>query len=979
MALADYPYCTTDDAAERAQLEAHIESWLSQQGFEFSDVLVTDLGRQGTLVEIKKTNFNLTGAVIGCEMTLSVRWDFPTLTEIFIDGSLVNLSGYPYCDLIDSPSERTRLINDFTAWLNTNGYYYQDVQIIDRGAVVILTVTQTNLVFDSGRTRNCCTPAECSTGMKEIDASVTNSICSYRIESTLDEIVPCTPTIVDNDNKGETIDNTGSNVIYEVLKSDGSTEWAYKQNLPLIQGDYRLGTRVFVTSPQMKLKVLQTDSTIVEMTADEFITAANTNPGPHPIEPGDGEPTSAECQFDSLGCTPLQIEEQQESISDIMAAMCNTPIESLTFPLTISLVRLCDGSTTYIVGDQFVNQIEGPHVVVDTLILNNPDDVINVLIVKKERLFAMSFSYEPNGNIKKMRWKITNNTVKYYDTNYDPLNRILNANYGQEYLSEVNGNTFITIDPNDAYRAFNFSYDPVGNLQSLSRYGMVPDGNCYSIQLIDQLTYTLDASKHQVTKIADGAPAAYKQYGFKPGDVRSGDHYDYDDNGNLISDEHKELDISYNFLNLPKQITGSGTVDLTYDALGRKWKKVGTTGTFEYVGGLVYKDGKVEAYYDPDGRVVANYINGGATLDGFRAEYWHKDHLGNTRLAFSDVDRNGYITYEDDPDTPNNEMEIFQENHYYPFGMNQDGPWYQTVTPENRYQYNGKELNTDLDLNWHDYGARWYDASIGRWNAVDPLAEDYFSNTGYSYVVNNPFIFIDPDGAKIDVSSLLNSDEESDNNLDGLFTLVNLIDDLSSITGLNIEYREGLLVIGRSQSSTDGKSYSSKARDYLQKLIDDPAIIKVKLSKNSTRAERNGTVYLDNDQIFAKKEAIRETDEDPMTVGFGMTFLHETLHTNIGASIIGFPRSYQSHGTDGSAQDQPGKLVEKVNEFRKELRLATLQNYFPYRGQWTWFSRNQGKLIYIKKSREGELRNSLLFQTRERVKGAKRVNRFRNK
>lgn len=744
MALADYPYCTTDDAAERAQLEAHIESWLTQQGFEFSDVLVTDLGRQGTLLEIKKTNFNLTGAVIGCEMTLSVRWDFPTLTEIFIDGSLVNLSGYPYCDLIDSPSERTRLINDFTAWLNTNGYYYQDVQIIDRGAVVILTVTQTNLVFDSGRTRNCCTPAECSTGMKEIDASVTNSICSYRIESTLDEIVPCTPTIVDNDNKGETIDNTGSNVIYEVLKSDGSTEWAYKQNLPLIQGDYRLGTRVFVTSPQMKLKVLQTDSTIVEMTADEFITAANTNPGPHPIEPGDGEPTSAECQFDSLGCTPLQIEEQQESISDIMAAMCNTPIESLSFPLTISLVRLCDGSTTYIVGDQFVNQIEGPHVVVDTLILNNPDDVINVLIVKKERLFSMSFSYEPNGNIKKMRWKITNNTVKYYDTSYDPLNRILNANYGQEYLSEVNGNTFITIDPNDAYRAFNFSYDAVGNLQSLSRYGMVPDGNCYSIQLIDQLTYTLDASKHQVTKIADGAPSAYKQYGFKPGDVRSGDHYDYDDNGNLISDEHKGLDISYNFLNLPKQITGSGTVDLTYDALGRKWKKVGTTGTFEYVGGLVYKDEKVEAYYDPDGRVVANYINGGATLDGFRAEYWHKDHLGNSRLAFSDVDRNGYITYEDDPNTPGNEMEIFQENHYYPFGMNQDGPWYQTVTPENRYQFNGIERNRDLRLDWDLAEFRSYDAAIGRWIQIDPIIK--FNESPYAGFSNNPILFTDPLG-----------------------------------------------------------------------------------------------------------------------------------------------------------------------------------------------------------------------------------------
>jgi len=131
----------------------------------------------------------------------------------------------------------------------------------------------------------------------------------------------------------------------------------------------------------------------------------------------------------------------------------------------------------------------------------------------------------------------------------------------------------------------------------------------------------------------------------------------------------------------------------------------------------------------PEGRV----LNVSGTLT---QEYVISDQQGNARLSFQNNGSGAAV--------------VTQENSYYGFGMILPNSIITTPTNDNKHLYNGgSEWQNDFSNlpNYYQTFYRNYDSAIGRFVAVDPVAESAMSMTGYQYAGNNPIMYNDPAGA----------------------------------------------------------------------------------------------------------------------------------------------------------------------------------------------------------------------------------------
>ncbi|REC73630.1 hypothetical protein DRF60_19030, partial [Chryseobacterium elymi] len=194
--------------------------------------------------------------------------------------------------------------------------------------------------------------------------------------------------------------------------------------------------------------------------------------------------------------------------------------------------------------------------------------------------------------------------------------------------------------------------------------------------------------------------------------------------------------------------------------------------------------------------------------------------------------------------------EVLEENNYYPFGLKHEGYNALTGNSAYKYQYNSKELQQETGQ--YDYGARFYMPDIGRWGVVDPLAEKYINWSPYTYSINNPIRWIDPDGRGVtDVVLRGDQAKEAFEQLKNASSNLNLkMDSKGKVTG----------TLKKGATATDAESTLLSAMS-------------------------NKSVVVD---VLAQSSNVIESDN---TAIFGGAFRGSTINSSIDASLEGSPNT----------------------------------------------------------------------------------------
>ncbi len=341
-----------------------------------------------------------------------------------------------------------------------------------------------------------------------------------------------------------------------------------------------------------------------------------------------------------------------------------------------------------------------------------------VTVANGQNVQALTYTYDPVGNILQIVDASTTLTAKTTDYTYDDLHRLLTATITNSAAENVDG-------PDNGNQVQTFSYDAIGNILTKSDVGSYSYDGASGVANF--------ANPHAVTS----TPINW---------------FSYDNNGNMIEanawtpNDYKAFTWDYNN-RLISATAGASTSNYTYDASGQRVKSITPSGTTVSVTNefTVTPDGTEKHVFLGD-TAIATISTANESLSIYNI---HADHLTGSNVI-TDHDEN-----------------IDELTDYYAFGTMRIDE--QNGEHAEKRKFTGHEYDVDTGLTYA--GARYYDAALGRWLSQDPVflsamdpesvqeatqmtQDNYFGSpqtmNAYTYVANNPLKYKDYKGEFLD-------------------------------------------------------------------------------------------------------------------------------------------------------------------------------------------------------------------------------------
>lgn len=296
----------------------------------------------------------------------------------------------------------------------------------------------------------------------------------------------------------------------------------------------------------------------------------------------------------------------------------------------------------------------------------------------------------------------------------------------------------------------NYSYDAIGNLTKdlqsgignieWTVYGKIKRINRFTNSGINtpDLEFEYDPMGNRVVKISKPKVAGVLQ----TQQFWTYTYYVRDANGNVMATYDRKFNVigaNYNeaFSLSEQHLYGSSRIGITTQVIPK------TQRNYSFVS--YNTDGSLNGISSSNGivPVVFNFSKTENTL-GYKV-YELNNHLGNVISSISD--RKLAIDANSDNIIDYYLPDVLGSGDYYAFGAPMPGRTFNSGSY--RYGFNGMEKDNEVKGNGNslDFGARMFDARLGRWLSLDPMQVKYPDLSPYNSVNNNPIFFVDPTGA----------------------------------------------------------------------------------------------------------------------------------------------------------------------------------------------------------------------------------------